>query len=115
MSTHNFETFRYTPVELAESMTATVHDTVRYLYRHDYITKEEFEHLTNTLAVCAMPNRKGFGQRLRERFFGKNKDEDSWVFPIVEVDPGYSNKTEPSTKPNLNVVDGGFKKDSCNE
>lgn len=113
MSEHKFETFSYTPIELAESMTNTVHETLKYLYSKDYITEQEFQHLYSTLAVYAMPNRKGFGQRLRERFFGRDESDNAFAFPIVEIDTRYKN-TEPKTKgkkPKLNVVEGDFGKD----
>jgi hypothetical protein len=115
MSEHKFEQFSYTPIELAESMTNTVHETLKYLLSKDYITEQEFLHLYGTLAVYAMPNRKGFGQRLRERFFGRDENEHAFVFPIIEVDARYKN-TEPKTKgkkPNLNVV--SLKKDKQDE
>lgn len=112
MSTHNFDTFSYTPAELSESMTTTVHDTLHYLFRQDYITEEEYENLTNTLAVYAMPNRKGFGKRLLERFFGESTSESLWVFPIVSIDTSYNNidSNKPNAKPDLTVVDGNFGK-----
>jgi len=115
VSEHKFEQFSYTPIELAESMTNTVHETLKYLLSKDYITEQEFQHLYGTLAVYAMPNRKGFGQRLRERFFGKDENEHAFVFPIIEIDARYKN-TEPkprSKKPTLNVV--SLKKDKQDE
>lgn len=117
MST-KFETFSYTPVELAESMTSTVHDTLGYLNRNDYLSNEDYDELMNTLAVYAMPNRKGFGQRLRERFFGKDENESAFVFPIVEVDPTLFGTNSPKNKkrqPTLNVVKGDFTKEKTDE
>ena len=112
MSTYNIETFSYSPIQLAESMTTTVHSTLDYLYRHGNISKEDYETLTNTLAVYAMPNRKGFGRRLLERFFGTSKNDDQWVFPIVSIDAAYTHeKSKPNGKPDLNVVEGDFGKD----
>ena len=107
-----YETFNYTPIELAESMTGTVHDTLTYLYRHEYITQEEYDHLSSTLAVYAMPNRKGFGRKLLERFFGKDETESAFVFPIITIDPMYANvPANKDKKPNLNVIEGDFGKD----
>ena len=116
MSSHKLETFSYTPIELAESMTSTVHDTLNYLNRNDYLSNEDYEHLMSTLAVYAMPNRKGFGQRLRERFFGKDENESAFVFPIVELDPALFGGTKSKKhQPNLNVVKGDFGKDKTDE
>lgn len=105
------ELFSYTPIELAASMTATVNDTLTHLYRHEYITEEEYEHLSNTLAVYPMPNRKGFGQKLLERFFGPDETESAYVFPIVEIDPVYKRESKHKREPVLNVVEGDFGKD----
>lgn len=111
MSTHKFEQFSYTPIELAESMTRTVHDTVAYLASNNYISEQDFLHLTSTLAVFPMPNRKGFGQRLRERFFGKNETDTAYVFPIIEIDHQQQKPAPKTKKPKLNVVEGDFGKD----
>jgi len=114
MSEHKYETFIYTPIELAESMTVTVHDTLTYLRNREYITDADYEHLSNTLAVYPMPNRKGFGKRLLERFFGKDSTENAYVFPIIQIDSSYTNNPANSkgkTKPKLNVVEGEFGKD----
>ena len=108
-----YESFSYTPVELAEFSSGTLQDTLLYLARNEYISVKDYEHLSSTLAVYAIPNRKGFGKRLLERFFGANENEDAFVFPIVEIDPIYSNKTKG--KPTLNVVKGKFDKDTQDE
>ena len=115
MSTR-YETFSYTPVELAESMTSTVQDTLAYLYNHEYIDESAYDYLASTLAVYPMPNRKGFGQRLRERFFGKDETESAFVFPIIEIGSEYYSKaTKGKGKPALNVVKGKFGKDTADE
>lgn len=106
-----YESFNYTPIELAEFSTRTVQDTLAYLYRKNYITEKEYNHLSGTLAVYAMPNRKGFGRKLLERFFGTNENEDAFVFPIIEIDSAYNNSKPKSKKPALNVVEGDFGKD----
>lgn len=117
MSTR-YETFSYTPVELAESMTGTVQDTLAYLYNHEYIDESAYDYLASTLAVYPMPNRKGFGQRLRERFFGKEENESAFVFPIVEIGSEYhlrSSDPKGKSKPKLNVVKGDFNKGKADE
>ena len=107
-----YESFSYTPIELAEFSTGTVQDTLSYLYRKNYISEKEYNHLSSTLAVYAMPNRKGFGRKLLERFFGTNENEDAFVFPIVEIDGVYTYDTgKQRKKPALNVVEGDFGKD----
>ena len=111
-----YETFSYSPVELAESMTGTVHDTLIYLYNNQYINETDFEYLSSTMAVYAMPNRPGFGKRMLNRFFGNHADENAFIFPIVEVDPQQNyRRNEKTGKPTLNVVKGKFNKDEVDE
>lgn len=104
------ESFQYTPAELAEFSTRSTHDTLNWLCRNKYIDNKTYNDLTNRLIVTAIPNRKGYGRQLLDRFFGNNeKDESAWVFPIVDVDPFYSNKTkkpitEGATKGGNNVI-----------
>ena len=117
MST-KYETFSYSPIELAESMTGTVHDTLIYLVNRQYISEADFEYLMSTTAVYALPNRKGFGSRLLGRIFGKDENENSFIFPIVEIDPERHYKADKKTngKPTLNVVKGKFdNKDKVDE
>jgi len=108
-----YQSFSYTPTDMAEQLTGATHDTLNWLWRHEYISREEYEDLTNRLIVMAIPNHKGFGRRLLERFFGAKDDENIWVFPIVEVGTHYSNATPNPVKkkPELNVVEGDFGKD----
>ena len=113
MSEHKFETFSYTPIELAASMTGTINETLSYLLRHGYIKQSDYDNLSQTLAVYPMPNRKGYGKKLLERFFGKDDNENAYVFPIVEIDPVLRKSTPKDTKPNLNVV--SLKKDKQDE
>lgn len=115
MSEHKFEQFSYTPIELAASMTGTVNDTLVYLYRNGYIKQADYENLSQTLAVYPMPNRKGFGKKLLERFFGTNENENAYVFPIVEIDPVLKGSAPKGKKPQLNVVEGKFNKDKSDE
>lgn len=115
MST-KYETFTYTPVELAENMTNTVHDTLTYLYNNRYLNEADFEYLSSTMAVYAMPNRPGFGKRLLSRFFGGHEDENAFIFPIIEVDPQKNYRRDETTdKTKLNVVKGKFGKDKQDE
>ena len=106
-----YQSFSYTPTDMAEQLTGATHDTLNWLWRHEYLTREEYEELTNQLVVMAIPNKKGFGKRLLERFFGGKDDENIWVFPIVEVGTHYCNantnnpKNVTKLKPKLEVVD----------
>lgn len=115
MST-KYETFSYSPIDLAESMTTTVHDTLVYLHNKQYINKADYEYLVSTLAVYAMPNRPGFGRKLLNRFFGDKSEENAYIFPIIEIDPQkHYKQNNTSGKPVLNLVKGDFDKDKNDE
>jgi hypothetical protein len=108
-----YHSFSYTPIELAEQMTRATHDTLVYLLKSKHITNEQYNELSGKLIVMAVPNSKGFGKRLLEYFFGDNKEENSWVFPIVEVATHYrpatpekpKNVTKLNSKPKLEIVE----------
>lgn len=108
-----YQSFSYSPTDLAEQMSAATHDTLAYLWKHKYITTEQYNELSGKLMVMAVPNKKGFGKKLLDYFFGENTDDNAWVFPIVEVATHYKsatpekpkNVTKLKTKPKLEVVD----------
>ena len=108
-----YQSFSYTPTELAVQLTANTHDTLSYLLKNKHITTEQYNELSGKLMVMAVPNSKSLGRKLLEYFFGDNKDENSWVFPIVEVATHYKsatpekpkNVTKLNSKPKLAVVD----------
>ena len=92
-----YQSFSYSPTEMAEQLTSATHDTLSYLFKNKYLTKEQFDELSLRLMVVAMPNQKGFGRKLLEYFFGDKEEENIWVFPIVEVADHYA--PTPSSKP----------------
>lgn len=102
----NFDTDQY-----VETLTTQTHDTLNWLLNHQYLTVEQWEELTGSLVVAAIPNRKGFGIKILERFFGKRKEDNVWVFPIVKLDPWTTSRDNNSPslppragKPVLTVV-----------
>ena len=108
-----YQSFSYSPTELAEQMSGATQDTLAYLWKNKYITTEQYNELSGKLMIMAVPNKKGFGKKLIEYFFGDNTEENSWVFPIVEVAMHYrpatpekpKNVTKLKTKPKLEVVE----------
>jgi hypothetical protein len=108
-----YQSFSYSPTELAAQMTGATHDTLAYLWKNKYITTEQYNELLGKLMVMAVPNNKGFGRKLLDYFFGDNTEENAWVFPIVEVATHYKsatpekpkNVTRLKTKPKLEVVE----------
>ena len=108
-----YQSFSYTPTELAEQMSAATQDTLAYLWKNKYITTEQYNELAGKLAVMSVPNKRGFGKKLLDYWFGDNAEENAWVFPIVEVSTHYKsatpekpkNVTKLNAKPKLEVVD----------
>ena len=78
--------FDFNPTQLAERFTSISHRTVYHLYEKGMITEEQCNELVRTIMITAVPNRKGFGEKMIERLFNRPSDnEGTWVFPIVEL------------------------------
>jgi hypothetical protein len=109
----SYQSFSYSPTELAAQMSGATHDTLAYLWKNKYITTEQYNELSGKIMVMAVPNSKGFGRKLLDYFFGDKADDNAWVFPIVEVSTHYKsatpekpkNVTKLNTKPKLEVVE----------
>ncbi len=107
-----YESFNYSPTDMAEQLTRATHDSLGYLVKNKYITIEQYNELLGKLIVIAVPNKKGYGKKLLEYFFGEDSEENAWVFPLVEVATHYAsatpekpkNVTKLKTKPKLEVV-----------
>jgi hypothetical protein len=104
------QSFSYTPTDMAGQLTGASHDTLAWLAKNKYITNEQRAELETRIIVVAIPNKKGFGRRLLDKMFGaNNKQENAWVFPIVELADHYAptdgNNPAPKKKPTLKVVD----------
>ena len=108
-----YESFSYSPTDLAEQLSSATQDTLVYLLKNKYITNEQYNELAGKLVVMAVPNKRGFGKKLLSYWFGDNKEENSWVFPIVEVANHYAsatpekpkNVTRLKPKPKLEIVE----------
>lgn len=103
----SIEYFSYSPTELAAQLTSQTHSTLAWLCNHDYITKAQYDELTESLIVTPIQNTPSFGERLLARFFKKNSESTSWVFPIIKLDPySRNNSQDPPKKgkPSLEVV-----------
>ena len=103
-----YQSFSYTPTDMAEQLTGATHDTLAWLATNKYITAEQRSELEGRIVVMAIPNKKGFGRRLLDKMFGNNSETNAWCFPIVEVSNHYAPKeTKPTLKkkPTLKVVD----------
>lgn len=108
-----YQSFSYSPTGMAEQLTGATHDTLAWMLKNEYITREEHDILVTRLVVMAVPNKRGFGRKLLEKMFGRDASEDAWVFPIVEIADHYApaepvkpkNVTKLKTKPKLEVVE----------
>ncbi len=103
----NYEGFTYSTEELAGQLTEQSHQTLYWLNRNGYIDNDATEDLLSRMVVVPIRNRKSFGQRLLDRFFNKEAEDNSYVFPItlledVERYPNNGNSTNEKT--NLKVV-----------
>lgn len=109
-----YQSFSYSPTDLAEQLSGATQDTLAYLLKNKYITNEQYNELAGKLVVMAVPNKRGFGRKLLDYWFGTdNEEENAWVFPIVEVSNHYrpatpekpKNVTKLKTKPKLEIVE----------
>ena len=104
-----YQSFSYTPTDMAGQLTGATHDTLAWLHKHKYITAEQRSELESRIIVVAIPNKKHFGRRLLDKLFGAdNTEPNAWVFPIVEIADHYAPTTSKPTakkKPTLKVVD----------
>lgn len=108
----SYQSFSYSPTDLAEQLSGTTQDTLAYLWKNKYLTTEQYNELAGKLAVMAVPNKRGFGRKLLDYWFGEdNKEENAWVFPIVEVATHYRSATPEKPKnvtkikPKLEIVE----------
>jgi len=108
-----YQSFSYSPTDLAEQLSGATQDTLVYLWKNKYITTEQYNELAGKLVVMAVPNKRGFGRKLLDYWFGDSEEENAWVFPIVEVSNHYrpagsdkpKNVTKLNPKPKLEVVE----------
>ena len=103
-----YQSFSFSVEEYAEEMTAQTHRTIDWMLNNGYIDNETWDILTGTLVVTPISNKKGWGKKILQRFFGKkDPDGQTFVFPIVQLEEWYMGPTdnpEPKGKPNLSVV-----------
>lgn len=102
---YNMESFSFGVDEYGSQLTAHSHQTLHWLNRNGYLSNEDTEELLGRMIVTPIRNRPRLGQRLLERFFGKDSEENSYVFPITLVDDTYAQRNDSDdSKPNLTVV-----------
>lgn len=86
---------QYTVDEFAAQLTLHTQQTLNYLARHDYISKELYDQLTGSLVVVPIRNKRTFGRRLLDRFFGRGEtDPSAVVFPIISVEEYHNCRKE---------------------
>lgn len=101
----NYESFNHSVEDYARELTSHSHQTLFWLHRHGYLDKEQTENLLSRMVVVPVRNSPKFGERLLNRFFGRDSSENSYVFPITLVDDEYEQEAPQKGKPNLTVVE----------
>ena len=99
-----YESFTHTPAEYAGALTNQTHATLDWLVNNKYITSEQWNKLTGTLVVTAIQNNKTWGTKLLERFFNKESESNTYVFPLVLLDEYVATTKAKPTKPKLEIV-----------
>ena len=99
----NIEHFSFTTDEYGRTLTEQSHQTLYWLNRNGYLNNEQTEDLLSRMIVTPIRNHKSFGQRLLSRFFNKNSEENTYVFPITLLDD-VNNINQDNDKPNLTLV-----------
>ena len=101
---YNVESFSFGIDEYGSELTQHSHQTLLWLNRNGYLSKEDTENLLSRMIVTPVRNRPRMGQRLLARFFGKDSAENSYVFPITLLEDACNPQDEKSDKPNLKLV-----------
>jgi len=101
----SLETFTLSPQQLVAELTSQSHQTLYWLNRQGYLSNEDTTELLKRMIVVPIKNQPKFGKRLLERFFGKDSEENAYVFPITLLEDGLTHLEVPNNdKPNLTVV-----------
>lgn len=101
----NYESFSFSIDEYASELATQSHQTLYWLNRNGYLSNEATEDLLSRMIVTPVRNRPRLGRRLLERFFNKESQENSYVFPITLIDDVYEHdKSSGGEKPSLRVV-----------
>ena len=105
MSTFGYETFTLSTQQYAAELTSQSHQTLYWLNRNGYLNNEDTTELLKRMIVVPIKNQPKFGKRLLERFFGKDSEENAYVFPITLLEDKPTHLEVPSgDKPNLKVI-----------
>ena len=101
----NLETFTLSANQYAAELTSQSHQTLYWLNRQGYLSNEDTTELLKRMVVVPIKNQPKFGKRILERFFGKDSNEDAYVFPITLLEDGLTHlEVTNNDKPNLTVV-----------
>lgn len=102
---YNIESFSFSVSEYGAELTSHSHQTLYWLNRQGYLSTEDTTELLKRMIVVPIKNQPKFGKRLLERFFGKDSEENAYVFPITLLEDGLTYLEVPSgDKPNLKVI-----------
>ena len=99
-----YETFTFNIDEYGRVLTEQSHQTLYWLNRNGYLSNEDAEELLSRMIVVPIRNNKSFGQRLLDRFFGKDASDNSYVFPVTLLEDVERHFDNTDDKPKLTVV-----------
>lgn len=99
-----YESFSFNVDEYGRELTSHSHQTLYWLHRHGYLDAEQTEDLLSRMVVVPIRNTPKFGQRLLNRFFGRDSSDNAYVFPITLIDDEHEKEAPQKGKPNLTVV-----------
>lgn len=96
------EHFSFSTDEYTATLTDQSHQTLYWLNRNGYLNDDSTSELLSRMVVVPIRNHKNFGQRILTRFFGKNSQDNSFVFPITLLEDVV--RDNENDKPNLTLV-----------
>lgn len=100
----NFEHFSFSIPEFGTELTQHSHQTLYWLNKHGYLDNETTDYLLSRMVVVPVKNTPGLGERLLNRLFSKDADNNVYTFPITLVDGVDVENDTKGDKPTLSLV-----------
>jgi hypothetical protein len=98
-----YESFSFSPQEMGAELTRQSHQVLAWLNRNGYLDNEDTVDLLSRMIVVPVSNQKNFGQRMLDRFFGRDQEENCYVFPVTLLEE-LPEQSDDVDKPTLTVV-----------
>ena len=101
---YHIEQFSFSVTEYSAELNYQTQQTLTWLNRNGYLDGETTEHLLKRVVVVPIKNEPKFGERLLQRFFGKDAEENAFVFPITLLDDITPSNSPEEDKPQLKLI-----------